>query len=207
MKPSDKFYRGCYYLARTAFAIFYRLRVTGKENIPEDAVLVCANHSSNADPFLIAFAFGIDCQMHIIAKAELFKIPVISPVLKRLGMISVDRATLDVMTIKKTLTYLKSGEKVVIFPEGTRAHEDGEAYAKSGAIKLAERAGVPLLPVFLPRKKPLFTRVPIIIGEPYNVDRSDSKRSPEEYERLSGALMGRIKDLDPSAVSDAGSMC
>ena len=197
MNPTHSFYRACYRLARAIAAVFYRLRIIGKENIPERAALVCANHSNAIDPFLIAIVFGIDSNIHVITKAELFKIPVISAILKKLGMIRVDRGVLDTSTIKSTLSCLKNGEKVVIFPEGTRVHEDDAVLAKAGAVKIAERAGVPVLPLFLPRKKPLFSTLKIVVGEPYYIEKSQQKRTVEDYSMLSGTLMSKIKQLNP----------
>ena len=197
MKENYRFYRGCYRIVRALVGVVYWLRVTGRENVPEGAAIVCANHSSMIDPFLIAFAFGIDCHMHIVAKVELFRIPVLSPILKKLGMISVDRDISDVTTIRNVLTYLKNGEKVLIFPEGTRTSEDDAISAKSGAVKIAERTKVPLIPVYLPRKKPLFSKVPIVIGETYTVENLSCRRSAEDYLKLAGVLMGKIKALNP----------
>jgi len=197
MRGSNVFYRVCFCLARFGIGIFYWLDVSGRENIPDGAALVCANHSSMLDPFFIAFAFGINCHMHIIAKLVLFKIPVLSAVLRKLGMISVDRDILDTRTIKMTLGYLKKGEKVTIFPEGTRVTEDDSVEAKNGAIRLAEHSGVPVVPTFIPRKKPLFRKIPIVIGVPYPVEKVKGRRTPEEYADLSDILMGKIKDLNP----------
>lgn len=197
MNPSYKFYRGCYRFARAAIGILYRLQVSGRENIPADAVIICANHSSNFDPFLVAFAFGINCHLHIIAKAELFRIPLISQILRKMGMISVNRGILDVSTIKSTFRYLQKNEKVVIFPEGTRASKDGSVSARSGAIKLAEHADVPIVPVYVPRRKPPFTRVHLVIGEAYRIDKQESKFTSDEYTQLANALMEKIKTLNP----------
>ena len=197
MKHGNKFYRRFYRAARAAIGIFYRLRVIGKENIPDGAAIVCANHSNMVDPFIIAFAFGIDCQVHVIAKVELFRIPVVSTVLKKLGMISVDRGILDSSAVKNTFLYLKNGEKIVIFPEGTRVPTDDAIAVKAGAVKTAERAGAPLLPLFLPRKKPLFRRVAVVIGEPYYIEKQAQKRTMNDYALLSDDLMERIKALNP----------
>ena len=197
MKPSYRFYRCCYRLARPAIGIFYRLKIIGKENIPEGAAMVCANHSSMIDPFLIAFAFGIDCQVHVITKVEVFRIPIISQILKKLGMISVDRGVLDVVTIKNMLSYLKNNEKIVIFPEGTRVSQDDAASAKAGSVKVADHAGVPIVPFYLPRKKPLFKRISVVIGEPYTFEKQARKRSSDDYLQLSDELMSKIKSLNP----------
>ena len=195
MKPSYKFYKLCFRVLRPVIGICYRIRVTGRENICDGKALVCANHSSSADPFLIAFAFGVENHMHMIAKIELFRKPVLSQILQKMGMISVDRATLDMSTIKKTYKLFDNNEKVVIFPEGTRVSRDDAATAKSGAIKLAEHTDTPLIPLYLPRKKPPFRRVPVVIGEPYYIKKQDKKRSEEEYARLADELMKRIGDL------------
>ena len=112
MKSSYRFYRGCYHVARALFSIAYGFNVLGKENIPKGAAMICANHSSVVDPIFIAFAFGIDCHIRVIAKAELYKVPVLSAVIKKLGAISVDRGILDMDAVKITLGCLKNGEKV-----------------------------------------------------------------------------------------------
>ena len=197
MKPSFRFYRVCYCIVRVLFGIVYWFKVYGKENIPKGAAMVCANHSNVIDPIVIAFAFGLDHFLHFIAKVELFKIPILSVVVTKLGAISVDRRIQDVTTVKTTLNYLKKGEKVAIFPEGRRVTEDESAEAKSGAIKLAERAEVPIVPIYIPRKKRLFRKVPLVIGEPYIVEKQQAKRSADEYAMLADELMKRIERLNP----------
>jgi len=162
----------------------------------DGAAMVCSNHSAMIDPFQIALAFGIDTNIHVLAKIEIFKIPVLSTILRKLGMISVDRSINDIASIKSSLNYLKNGEKVVIFPEGTRSAEYAHA-AKSGAVKLAERAGVPVMPVFLSRKKPFFKRSKVVFGAPYRIDKAEEKRTPDDYAALSEELMKKIQALDP----------
>jgi len=194
-KPSYRFYRGCYHVARVLFGAAFRLRVEGRENVPPGATMVCANHSSLIDPIIIALAFGIDNFLHFIAKIELFRVPVLSAVIAKLGAISVDREMTDIATIKETLTYFKNGGKVLIFPEGTRTHLGERVAPKPGAVRIAERAGVPLVPVFVPRKKRIFRSLKVAIGEPYVVEKQGEKRHSEEYAALSEELMGRIEAL------------
>ena len=193
---SYKFYRGCYRLANPVIRFFRPFNVTGRENIKDGAAMVCSNHSAMIDPFLIALAYGIDTHVHVIAKAELFRIPVISAILWKMGMIRVDRSINDIASIKVSLGYLKKGEKVVIFPEGTRSSEHDAVSAKSGAIKMAERAGVPIVPVFIPRKKPFFKRSTLVFGEPYFIQKLSEKRTLNDYAKLSEELMQKIQALD-----------
>ena len=199
MKP-DRFYQKCYRVVWFFVGVlFYNITIVGKENIPKGAAMACANHSSKIDPFLLAFVFGIEEQLHIIAKVSLFKIPLIARIIRKLGMISVDRDMSDVTTIKNTLAYLKKGEKVGIFPEGTRVSRDGEVKAKSGAVKIAERAGVPVIPIFIPRKKPLLRsrKITVVIGEPFVIEKQTEKRTPEDYTAIADDLMDKIAALDP----------
>ena len=195
---TNKFYRRCFKLAAPFINFFRPFEVSGRENMISGAALVCSNHSAMIDPFQIAVAFGIDTNIHVIAKIELFRIPVLAPVLRKLGMISVDRSINDIASIKASLGYLKNGEKVLIFPEGTRVQEYDANSAKSGAVKLAERTGAPVIPVFIPRKKPLFKKSTLVFGEPYHIYKPEEKRTPEEYKKLSEELMYKIQALDPT---------
>jgi 1-acyl-sn-glycerol-3-phosphate acyltransferase len=171
------------------------VKIEGKENIPEGAAIICANHSSLADPFYVALAYGNKYQLRIVAKAELFRIPIISTILKKLGMISVDRDVSDVKSVKTILRCLKKGEAVAIFPEGTRSKHDNEVPAKHGAIKLAERTNAPLVPVFIPRKKPLFRTIDIIVGEMYHIPEQKERRTLDDYNELADTLMEKISAL------------
>jgi len=193
---SYKFFRGAFRIAVPVIKFFRPFEVIGKKNMIEGAAMVCSNHSAMIDPFQIAAAFGIDDNVHVIAKIELFRIPVLSFCLWKLGMICVDRSTNDIESIKTSLTYLKRGEKVVIFPEGTRLSEFDAHAAKNGAVKLAERAGVPIIPVFVTRKKPFFKRSKVVIGEPYFIEKQREKRHADDYAKLSEELMEKIQALD-----------
>ena len=201
MRKSSRFYRFCFFVCNIFFAIFYRVKYVGRERIPDEAVLICANHSGYSDPFLVALAFGSTKQIHIVAKAEIFKIPVISQIVKKLGMISVERGNSDVKSIKTILRYLKDNEKVAMFPEGTRSRQDDEVVAKNGAIMIAERSGVPIVPVFVPRRKPLFRPLTVVIGEKYLISKSAEKRTAQDYTLLASALMEKIKNFNPSTKS------
>jgi len=196
-KASHRFYKGCYRVARAVLSVFFRFDVIGRENIPAGAAMICSNHSSLIDPIFIAFAFGIGCYLHFIAKVELYSIPVLSAIIIKLGTISVDREKMGAETIKNTLKYFKNGEKVGIFPEGTRNQDSDSVSAKFGAVKIAERAGVPIVPVYVPRRKRLFSKIVMVIGKPYYIVKQNHKRSAEEYADMSADLMRTIETLNP----------
>ena len=196
-KPTYRFYRMCFHIARVLFFMFFFYKVKGREHVPEGAAMVCPNHSSYIDPILVSLAIGIEHYIHYVAKIELFNVPILSPLIRKLGAISVDRNSSDISTIKASLKCLGKGEKVAIFPEGRRATADEEVLAKYGAAKLAERAGVPIVPVFVPRKKLPFRRLSLVIGEPYYIEKQETKRTADEYTALAKSLMNRIEALNP----------
>ena len=195
MKASYRFYKVCFRITQFIFKVLFFYKVTGRENVPDGAALICANHSSLIDPIIVSHAIGIHDFLHHVAKAELFSIPVVSAVVTKLGAISVDRKKSDISTVKSTLEYLKNNQKVSIFPEGRRVAAEDEAAAKSGAVKIAEHTGVPIVPVYVPRKKPPFRRLKVIIGEPYSIEKTSGKRALVDYARLSEDLMCKIESL------------
>ena len=192
---SYNFYRTCHRIVGPLILFFRPITVKGEEHLLPGSAVICANHSAMIDPFLVALSFKADSPIHVLAKAELFKIPVIAFFLRKLGKISVDRSLADMSSVKASLSYLKNDEKILIFPEGTRASEYKEVAAKSGAIKIAERTGAPIIPVFIPRKKPFFRKSKLVFGKPYLIEKPQKKRTAEDYEVLASELMSKIQDL------------
>jgi 1-acyl-sn-glycerol-3-phosphate acyltransferase len=162
-------------------SLLYPLKVTGRELVPEGAAIVCAPHSSYVDAVLLAYALGKKHILRFMAKAELFSVPVIGWVMRKCGAFPVHRDSSDINAIRTALKYLKKGEKVMIFPEGTRVAEDDAVTAKSGAVRLAMKTGVPIVPVYLPRKKKLFSKVCVRIGEPFRIDAADNPSRIIQY--------------------------
>ena len=195
MSKEYKFYRFAYRLLIIPFCIIFRLKVTGRENVPEKAAVVCSQHSSYLDPILVAMGLGINHHVHFMAKKELFSHKLLSKLIYKLGSFSVDRSTNDVAAIKTAMYFLKNGEKVGIFPEGTRVSEDDSVDAKSGAVKIADKTKVPIVPVYLQRKKKLFSPVHIVIGEPFQVNPDKVKLTNEQYQQRADELMKIIEGL------------
>jgi 1-acyl-sn-glycerol-3-phosphate acyltransferase len=195
--PPRRFYRFAYTLAHFLFCLFFRFSVTGGENIPKGAVMVCANHTDWLDTVFLELAFGKDDLVHFLGKAEILKVPLLSWFARKLEMIPVDRSGGDVSAMRKSLQYLKNGEKVAIFPEGRRVSADGSAAAKNGAIWLAERAGVPILPLYITKKKRVFGRIELIVGQPYTIGETGRRLRADERSELSARLMSAIMELGP----------
>jgi 1-acyl-sn-glycerol-3-phosphate acyltransferase len=195
MSREYKTYRKLYYLLRIVFFPFYRFKIIGREHIAPGPAVFCANHSSNLDPIIMSFGAGIGHHLHYMGKIELFKIPVLSSVLRGIGSFPVNRGHNDVGAIKRAMMYLKAGEKIGIFPEGTRVKTDEAGDAKRGAVRIADQMSVPVVPVYIPRDKKLFHTYTIIFGTPYTVNPEKKKLSQNEYNTLADALMEKIATL------------
>lgn len=178
-------------LLKPLVKMFYPMRCRGRENIPDGPAVVCANHSNYIDPLLVAVAFGKENYMHYMAKLELERVPIVGPVLKKCGICFVDRGKADIDAIRNMMRYLKHGEKVFMFPEGTRVEHDNEVEAKTGAVRIASKMKVPIVPVYIPRGKKIFGRVELRIGKPYTVE----GKTHEEYKKLADGIIERIYEL------------
>jgi len=173
----------------------YRLEFIGQENVPAGAAIVCTNHSSAIDPLLLSLAVGFDNWLHYMAKAELFDIPILGKIIEKAGTFPVKRGESDVNAIRTAIRYLKNGEKIMIFPEGTRVSSDDAVAAKTGAVRLAAQMNVPIVPANIPRKKRPFRRNRVVIGVPYYLDKSVKNADSERYRACSAELMDKIKEL------------
>ncbi|MDR1217453.1 MAG: 1-acyl-sn-glycerol-3-phosphate acyltransferase [Oscillospiraceae bacterium] len=197
MTAAKRFYRRAYALAAFLFGLFFRLEFIGRENIPSGAAVVCTNHSDWLDSVFLELALGKDDKAHIMGKKELLKIPLLSWFVRKMEMIPVDRSVSDTAAIRLSLGYLKSGAKVAIFPEGHRVSDGESSDARNGAVWLAVRAGAPVLPMYIPRKKPIFGRIRLVIGEPYAADGGEGGKRlrSDDYGRLAAGLMDKINAL------------
>ena len=191
----NKVYFVFYPLVRLFMRIFHPWDATGLENLPEGGVLLCGNHTTLGDPVYVAAAIGPKPQLHVLAKAELMRVPVVGYILRKGGMIGIKRGKSDVTAIKECIKVLKREEKLLIFPEGTRVKEGESVDAHSGAAMLATRTGVPILPVYIQPKKRWFRKTKVIFGAPYQPEYEGKRPGPEDYERIAADLMVRIRKL------------
>ena len=191
----NPWYKGILNVGWPFFTLYHPIKVAGQENIPEGGCLVCANHSSMSDPCFVVVAFSKKRQLHIMAKASGMRIPLLGPLLKKAGIFGIERGKADFNAIKTAMKLLKDGEYVLMFPEGTRVREEDDIEAKNGAAMLAVRTGVPVLPVYIPVKKPAFRRLTVVIGEPYHIVPETRRPSQEDYHRYANELLDKIYKL------------
>ncbi|HYL17082.1 MAG TPA: 1-acyl-sn-glycerol-3-phosphate acyltransferase, partial [Burkholderiales bacterium] len=117
-------------------------------DLPEPHVVV-ANHCSYLDSIFVAALLP---RLHIVvAKAELQRIPVLGAYLRSLGIIFVERSTVEkrVREVPQMKSALAAGKSVIVFPEGTFTREAGLRAFHLGAFEIAEACGAPIIPITL----------------------------------------------------------
>ena len=182
-------------ILRPIMYFFYRLKITGRENIPDDAVVVCGNHTSNLDAIFVCIAFDGGKPLSFMAKQELFSIPLLSALLRSINAIPVNRGATEISTLRNAISTLKAGDKVMVFPEGHRVSADEESEgAKTGAAMIACRAKVDMLPVYISVKKRIFKRTNVIIGKPISTQDAAGEGSAK-YRAVVDSVFSEIMRL------------
>jgi 1-acyl-sn-glycerol-3-phosphate acyltransferase len=188
--------------------LLWRVDARGREHVPRSgAVLLVANHSSVADPPLV----GAVCPRPVsfLAKAELFEIPLLGGLIRRLNAHPVRREGADLGAMRTALRVLERGGTLLVFPEGTRGPEGVLRPGKPGAGMLAVLSGARVVPVYVsgsgrawPRgqRLPRPGKITVAFGPPVRFAGADDTRDKKEsYEAASQAMMAAIARLKDAA--------
>ena len=124
-----------------------RIRAVGLENLDPNAnYIFMSNHTSNLDPtVMVPLVYR---PMSILAKRELFRIPLIGFVFRIGNLVPVDRSNREaaVESVKKAVEVLRSGRSMVVYPEGTRSRDGRMLPFKKGPFHMAMESGVCIAP-------------------------------------------------------------
>lgn len=124
----------------------FRLKTSGNENLPKEGGFVLAsNHLSNLDPWPLGLAVWPRV-VRFMAKAEAIETPVLGSFIAAQGAFPVRRGERDSKAFEAAVNYLRDGDPLVMFPEGTRRKPGREIRHHTGAVRVAMEAGVPLIP-------------------------------------------------------------
>jgi len=181
-------------LVRPIVGLVSRINVRGSENLPKEGAFILAPcHYSAIDPVIMGLAVWKSGRVpRFMAKESLFRVPVLGPMLRWMGQIPVDRSGQQraLGPMKAAASLAKSGGGVIIYPEGslTRDPELWPMRGKTGAVRMALDAGIPLIPAahwgtqqLLPRysgKLKLFppTQIQVLIGKPIDLSHFKGKQ-------------------------------
>src|SRR5262245_44327378 len=128
-------------------AVRGRDRIVGTERNPLGTCLFAANHTSSADAPAVVGA--IPRRIAILLKKSLFSYPIVGQAFQLAHFIPVDRAKHDsaIGSIEKAIEAMKNGQSFLIYPEGTRSPDGRLQEFKKGAVVMAIKAGVPIVPI------------------------------------------------------------
>lgn len=153
-----------------------RIRAEGLERIPrERPCILMSNHASHFD--LVALLMTLPGRYTILAKRELFYIPIFGWSLWASGMIPVDRAHRDraIRSIQRGAERVRNGTTLLVFAEGTRSPDGSLQPFKKGGFHLAIQSGAPIVPISISGSRKILPRgslrirpgsIRVRIGEP-----------------------------------------
>ncbi|KAB3534471.1 1-acyl-sn-glycerol-3-phosphate acyltransferase [Alkaliphilus pronyensis] len=174
------------------------IEVMGVNNIPDGPVLFVSNHQGNFDiPLLLS---NLPKSIGFVAKIELKKMPIINRWMELLECVFIDRKDLrqSLRAITRAIEVLKSGQSIVIFPEGTRSKGNEIQPFKPGSLRMAAKADVPIVPITIKGSYKILEAtnkinpadVQIIISEAINVNEIDTDKATD----LTVMVFNIIKD-------------
>src|SRR5437660_3616453 len=136
--------RGVMFFGR---AVGVRVRVAGAERIPPGTCLFVANHTSSADAPAVVGA--IPRRIAILLKKSLFAYPIVGQAFTLAHFIPVERGNHEsaIASLEKATEAIKGGQSFLIYPEGTRSPDGRLQEFKKGAVMMAIKAGVPIVPM------------------------------------------------------------
>lgn len=195
-------YRFIVNTARVWFkAMDFRFVITGQENVPRTGGAVMAiNHVSYVDFIMAGYgAFFADRLVRFMAKRETFDHRVSGPIMRSMKHISVDRAD-GQASYDEALRYLRNGEIVGVFPEATISRSFLIKELKTGAVRMARDADVPLLPVVLwgsqrvmtkdhPRDLSRHKTISVMVGEPIDPHGGTAVEKTDELKRRMSEML------------------
>lgn len=213
------FYSFIYKIFSRPVRWIWRVSAEGVENVPEEGCLLICNHTSFSDVLALEVATGR--QVFFMGKKELFKIPLLKQLITALGAFPVDRGGADVTSIKRTISEIKEGHMVGVFPQGTRHPyvDPRTTEVKGGVSMIAVRASCPVLPVFIDSeagRTKAFKRNRVIIGSPISIEElTSAAASHRDYQGMTEYAFARVCELKygegqgrlsaPSPASETGS--
>ncbi|RHA44027.1 lysophospholipid acyltransferase family protein [Cellulomonas rhizosphaerae] len=214
---SNRAYRNVARVLRPILMVVTKRDWRGTEHLPTDVgFIVASNHMTNVDPVTFAhYLWDNGFAPKILAKASLFKVPVVGAVLRATGQIPVYRnTTAAVDSLAAGVAAIEAGEAVAVFPEGTLTREPDlwPMAGKTGVARLALMTRAPVIPVaqwgaqdLLGRYSKWFKPIPpkkitVVAGPPVDLDDLygrplDNVTLREATERVMDAITALLEDV------------
>lgn len=166
-----------------AFRALGGIKVIGHENIPTSGpTLIAPIHFSYLDPPVVGCAMRR--ALFFMAKEELFRVPILGPLIRSLSAFPIERNTSDSQAIRYALKVLGEGRAMILFPEGTRGMGEQMGPITAGILLIAKMSKAQVVPVGLigteyclprNRKWPRRRRITVAFGKPFTFAECENK--------------------------------
>lgn len=199
MEKIQKFFKGIIkWIVRGAIylwcKLYYRAEIIGLENVPKEGpVIFCGNHRTYLDPPLMLATAKRD--MRFLAKEELYDNLFLNFLGWVFDAIPVKRDEKDVSAIKTSLKYLKSGQCIALFPEGTRNGLEKGEKVKDGVAFFAVRSGAKVVPCGIKGGIKEHRKVTITYGKPLDYTQYKTSKDKQVLENVTNEIMDNIISL------------
>ncbi|ASW57497.1 1-acyl-sn-glycerol-3-phosphate acyltransferase [Plantactinospora sp. KBS50] len=200
-------------MVKPMLVVWTRREWSGQQHLPATGgVIIVPNHISHADPLISAhYVYDSGRWPQYLAKASVFKLPVVGWLLRKVRQIPVERGSVDAArSLDQAVAAVRAGDAVVIYPEGTTTREPDlwPMRGKTGAARLALATGAPVVPmamwgperIFDPRTKKLDLRpglpMRVTAGPPVDLGRwAGASPSRATLDQMTDEIMLRVRDL------------
>ncbi|NHN54862.1 1-acyl-sn-glycerol-3-phosphate acyltransferase [Calidifontibacter sp. DB0510] len=206
-------------IIRTALGLFKAqgLRITrlGTEHIPRTGgAVVAINHISYMDFAYAGYPFhDVGRKVRFMAKKEVFANPVAGPLLRGMGHIPVDRAA-GAGSYREAVRELREGELVGVFPEATISRSFELKEFKTGAVRMSQEAGVPVLPLVVWGSQRVWTKgvkrrmgrtgipISLTVGEPMHFADVDAATGTAELKTVMQQMLEKAQADYPALTGE-----
>ena len=180
--------------------ILFPFKLVEKEKVKDCACVLVGNHYRIWD--IVHMACTTREKVHFITKKELYKNKFLAHLCDIVEAIPVSRDGQDAKAVMTALRYLKNGDKISMFPEGTRNRTDEDLLPlKGGAAMFAIKAKAPVYPVMCPHKTRLFRRTKILVGDPIDLSAFyDRRLTAEDYEAAEEIIREKMLETKRTAI-------
>lgn len=197
------FYRCVIFLVYYFFRLFYRHKIYGLEHYFKGGAVIAPNHVSFFDPMIVPASWPEE--VNLLARATLFRNPFFGFLIRKLNAHPVKGDAADVAVIKRIEAMLKSGKKVILFPEGTRSKEDVLQEIKPGIGLMVVRSQTAIIPTYVAgtfealgrgkRFPKLFGRTACVFGSAIHFENYSSMPKKQAMEEITQKLKTAMQDL------------
>jgi 1-acyl-sn-glycerol-3-phosphate acyltransferase len=190
-----------YSLTRILSFIFFRPRISGRDNIPgEGGFILASNHISYYDPPLVGS--WQRREVYFFAKKELFRNKLFGAIITATNSLPVSRGAVDRQALRLAIGVIRKGFGLTVFPEGTRSRTDQFLKPRPGIGIIARQTGCPIVPAYIHGSNKLSDcfkrrdRMSITYGEPLSAEWVTAQPADKSgYLTIAATVMDRIAQL------------